>query len=188
MSWLEIIALLFYLLSVVFTTMKSVWTWPAGIIGVIAYMLFFIDVKFYADAGLQVIYFVQCIYGWLFWQRNIKKYDEFRIRRLSAKNSILTLSFIGLVTALLSYFLQKYTDDKLPFWDSFASVLSLVANWLLARKIFENWILWIISDLLYIGIFYQQGYFISFLFYIIFLALSINGYFAWKKELSPQKA
>jgi nicotinamide mononucleotide transporter len=187
MSKTEIIAVSFYILSIVLTIRKNIWLWPFGIIAEVCYLKIFFDEKLYADTGLQVIYLFQSIYGWYFWTRGLKE-KEIAITLMSFRAKLYTAGATVAITGISYFVLHKYTDATVPFWDSLAASLSIAASWLLARRIFENWIFWIIADLIYIGLFAYKGLYLSSGIYLVFVFLSVAGLIKWNKELSAKKA
>ncbi|MCB9233716.1 MAG: nicotinamide mononucleotide transporter [Bacteroidia bacterium] len=192
MPWLELTAVLFSLACVVLSMRRHILNWPAGLIGVSAYFLLFFQAKLYADMGLQVIFFVQGIYGWINWQQSQKaeQQTEVPIARLSLRGRIIYLGAMGGGITGLYFALRHFTDAAMPLWDTTASVSSLTANWLMARRVVESWILWILADILYIGLFMNRELYLSSGIYVVFLGLSTWGLLRWMKELkqSPRIA
>ncbi len=189
MSWVEIIANIFCLICVALTVKKNIWCWPTGIIGVSAYFVLFYQYKLYGDMGLQVVFLFQSIYGWWFWLNGKKEdIEEVPIRTLSNPERGSILGIILLIWGSLYYVLHSYTDAAIPHLDALVTALSLIANLLLARKVLENWILWIIADVFFVGIFIYKGLYLSAVTYVIFLVMATSGWINWKKDWELQKA
>lgn len=135
--------------------------------------------------GLQVYYIIVSLYGWYYWVKGKKKEDEIEIpvTRINLRNAgYYTLIFAALYSTMF-FILYRFTDSPIPGLDSLATALSLVATWMLAKKILENWLLWIIADALCIGIsYYKDLYFTSVLFGI-YTIMAFVGYYRWKKDL-----
>ena len=187
MSPLEITAVVFYLASVLLTIKKNVWFWPTGIVAVSCYLFLFFREKLYADMALQLVYLAQSFYGWYFWYKTGLREDKRDIGELSGGKFLLSFLITGVLTVFTWYFLVNFTDGSLPFWDATATALSLMANFLLSRKIMQNWIYWIMADVVYIALFFYKELYLSSFIYFIFLFLAIGGYLKWKKELLPNK-
>ena len=151
---MEIIAVIFSLICVYLTVKKNIWAWGTGLIGVIAYGFVFFGANLYADFGLQFVFFAQGIYGWYNWVNNKDiATKELKTAHLSITEYIIYgISMVILYTTVV-YILSNYTDSQLPYVDSFVSILSLFANWLLAKRKIENWILWIIANVVFIWLF-----------------------------------
>src|SRR5215470_9599053 len=173
MSYYEIIGAVIGLISVWLTVRQNIWCWPTGLIMVCLYLIVFYQAKLYADMGLQVVYIILQIYGWYEWLHGGKDQGKLDVSQVSIKMS-LVLTVIGIVgTVALGYMLKSRTDASLPYWDSTATILSLIAQWMMAKKILENWFVWVTVDILSIGIYlYKELYFTTVL-YAAFLVLAI---------------
>lgn len=188
MSFVEIAGVTFSLLNVTLTVHRSIWCWPVGIAGVLAYLLLFYEVKLYADMGLQVIFLVQCIYGWVYWAKKGDHGEEPPIRTLSSRARIGVAVTVLIMVGSLGAFLESATDASLPYLDSLLASMSLIANGLLARKIIDNWIIWISADVLYVGMFLYKGLMLTAGLYLIFLFLATQGFLKWRDEYKKIQA
>ena len=185
MTALELIAVAFSIACVVFAARRHIGTWPAGIVAVIAYFVVFVDTKLYADAVLQLVFLAQGIYGWLRWTRGggaSESDGPVDVLRMSERVRLAVL--IPLAALLIGIVLSRYTDASRPYVDATVSVLSLAANWLLARRMLENWVLWLTADVIYIWLFLSKGLVASAALYTLFLALAIAGWRAWLHSMS----
>ena len=188
MSAIEIIAAVFSLLCVLLAIRKNVLNWPAGIIGVIAYLVIFIQEKWYADAVLQVFFIIQGIYGWYSWHVNKKEKRTIEITSLNAAGlKVYTLIIIG-AALIWAKALETYTDASLPYIDALVATVSFFANWLMAKRKIESWILWIVADIIYICLFWSRELYISCGLYVLFLIMAIAGFIQWKKSLNTSTA
>lgn len=180
---LEITASLFTLICVWFTVKRNVLCWPFGLIGVSAYFIVFMQNKLYADMGLQVVYFAQSVYGWYFWLHG-KKEDEGKvpIRSLSGKERVLLIPVVVASIFLIGYLSSRFTDTDVAYLDASVATVSLIANLLLARKIIDNWYLWLAVDVVYVGLFLYKGLHITAVLYVIFFVMSMTGLYEWRKE------
>lgn len=181
MSPIEILAVVATLASVWLSVRRNILTWPTGIIGVSAYFVVFLRERLYADMALQVLFFVQCSYGWWAWHRSEQRAEP-PIRTLSARGRVVVLSGVATVAWIAGTALARYTNASAPYWDATASVLSITANQLLARRLLENWVLWIVADALYVGIFVWKGLHLSAALYALFLGMVIVGLRRWTRE------
>ena len=183
MSWLEISAVAFGLISVYLSTRENIWSWPTAIVNVGLYAVLFQREKLYADMGLQVIYLVLSVYGWYEWLHGGENRSELHVSRLTRRIAGILLA-IGIVGSLtLGVILRNATDAALPYLDATLSVFSLVAQWMMTRKIVENWGLWILLDIVYVGmfVFLKHLYFTAFQ-YAVFLALAALGHVQWLRS------
>lgn len=180
---LELVGFVTGILYVVLNIRQNIWCWPVGLVSVLAYMVVFYEVRLYADAGLQVIYVVLSVYGWYYWLHGGEAHSRAKVRRLTRREG-LTLALIAVAgTSAMGYGLANHTDASLPYWDSATTVGSLIGQWLTSKKILENWIVWIVVDALYVGVYLYKGLYLTTVLFAIFLGLAVTGYFAWKKTM-----
>ncbi len=183
MSLVELVAVILGLISVYLVTRQNVWCYPLGIISVFIYIFIFFEVKLYADMGLQVFFIILQAYGWYQWLYGGKDHSTLHVSWATRSMYLVTIIFAVLATALLGFTLHKLTDASLPYVDSFLAVLSMAAQWMMAKKYIENWILWTIVNIGSIAMYgYKELYFTMVLFAVYF-GLAIFGYTEWKKEL-----
>jgi nicotinamide mononucleotide transporter len=181
MNPIEVIAVVATLASVWLSVRRNILTWPTGIVGVSAYFVVFLRERLYADMGLQALFLVQCSYGWWAWHRSEERAEP-PIRTLSARGRAAVAVGVAAVAWIAGTLLDRQTNASLPYWDATASVLSIAANQLLARRLLENWLLWIIADALYVGIFAWKGLYLSAALYALFLGMVIAGLRRWGRE------
>ena len=185
MAILELLATITGVLSVWYARNNNVLVFPTGIISVLIYVFITYENKIYAEAGINIYYFVMSVYGWILWTSKNKK-----IKKTISKNRLnenLAHLFIFFVLFLILYFVLKNTDSDVIFLDSLTTALSLTAMLLLARRKVENWIYWIIADIIYIPLFIYKELYITSFQYLVFLILAVSGYFEWKNQLKNDK-
>lgn len=186
---LEGTAVAFGLLSVWLSTRQNIWSWPTAIVNVGLYSVLFFREKLYADMGLQLIYLVLSVYGWYEWKFGGENRTALHVSRLTARHA-LALGALGVTgSAVLGTFLHRTTDASLPYLDATLSVFSLVAQWMMTRKIVENWALWIVLDVVYVWMFIvlKQLHFTAFQ-YAVFLVLAVIGLRDWRRSYEVRRA
>lgn len=181
-SIIEILGIITGLLGVWLTIRKNIWCFPVGIVNVTTYALMFSSegIRLYADAILQCIYLLLLIYGWIQWKKNRKTFDTFNYPAQLFTTKLIYISFLAYF--LLAFFLQEFTNASLPWLDSALTILSLVAQWMIARKLIANWIIWIIVDAVYVPLYFYKGLPLTSILYFIFLLLAVKGYMDWRKN------
>jgi nicotinamide mononucleotide transporter len=187
-SLLEIIGVITGILCVYLAAKNNIWNWPIAIVSVGIYIIIFLEAKLYADTGLQVYFLAMNIYGWWFWSRKPADAPKVPVKRISKKEILLSLLGIGVFTALIGFFLYHKTDAAFPFVDSFCTACSLVAQIFLARKVVENWLIWIFVDIIYVGVYLAKGLHLTAGMYALYIYIALMGYLAWRKEFNQQKA
>lgn len=171
---------------------QNIWLWPVGIITSAVYIWVFFTHKFYADMSLQCYYLVISVLGWYWWlgkgrkklnSQELKAGEELHVTRIKLRMSvILTFVFIFLY-GVMWLVLSNLTDSPVPEWDSFITSLSIVATWMLARKIYEHWYLWIVVNTASAVIFFIRGLQPTVILYIVYGVMSFAGLVEWKKSL-----
>lgn len=178
----EILAVVFSLLCVLLTIKENIWQWSVGIIGVIFYFIFYHQEKLYASKWLQLVFIALQIYGWYEWLHGGKNKGELKISRTSNRMNLL-LAGLGVAgTAAMTYGFATFTDNASPLLDSAVTVLSLIAQWMLAKKYLENWVVWIIVNLLTIALGIRQKLYPTAGLYAVFFILAILGLLEWRKS------
>ncbi len=195
-SWLEIIAVIFGLLSVWFCRKENILVYPTGIVNVLIFVYIFFSAKLYANMGINFFYFVMSIYGWYMWTHKGKNDEKtLTVTKCSRNEYIIDISAFIFFFIILRYVLNKYTDSNYPLWDSFTTSIFFIAMWMQARKKLESWILWIIGDTLIIPLCFINNLVFTSFQYLVFLMLAISGLIEWnksfiksqKKQLEEQK-
>jgi nicotinamide mononucleotide transporter len=183
-SPVELIAAVTGAISVWLSVRQNIWSWPTAIVNVVLYAMVFWDAKLYADMGLQVIYAVLSIYGWYQWLYGGAGRTELRVTRTPPRLAAVLALIAAAGSALLGTGLRHATDAALPFMDSFLSSTSLVAQWMMTRKLLENWLVWIAVDVLYVGMFLFKGLYLTAGLYAVFLVLAVRGYLDWRRSMA----
>lgn len=186
MSLTEILGVATGALAIALIARESVWGWPVSIISSAIYVLVFFRVQLYADTGLQVCYIALCAYGWYVWWRSESAANgTARVSRASAKALSMALAVGGLGSAIL-YLALTGTDAALPWLDAPTAAFSLVGQWMQARKWIQNWPLWIVVDLVYVGLYVLRSLYLTAGLYLVFATLAMMGWMTWRRTLAGQ--
>jgi len=186
-SFIEIVAVTFGILSVWYAKRASILVYPTGIVSVIIYVYICFDAKLYADMGINGVYFIMSIYGWVLWSRNNNKSGPRPVTNSSIGLHLINILLFALSFAGLSYLLKNHTDSNVPVWDSLTTALFISGMLLMALKKTENWIFWIIGDVISIPLYYTKGLALTSMQYTIFLILAVSGYIEWIKILRKEQ-
>lgn len=188
MNGLEIAAVAFGIVSVYLSVRQNIWSWPTAIVNVLLYVAVFREAKLYADMGLQVVYFALSLYGWYEWLHGGANRTELKVSRATPQ-LWMTVTAIGIVVvAVLGNLLARQTDAALPFIDSATTGTSLIAQWMMTRKILENWAVWMAVDVVYVGMFIFKKLYLTAGLYAVFFVLAALGYAEWKRSLATDRA
>lgn len=188
MSVLEIIGTVLGVIGVTLMIRQNLWTWPVGLAQVAVSMWVFYTAKLYSDALLQIFFFAVQVYGWWHWLHGRTAIRaELPVTRLSARAIVAWVLAGAAATAGWGAFMHRMTDAALPFWDAFIFVFSIIAQWLQARKRLENWIGWMIVNVVAVGVFWSKDLKLYAGLYILFFGLAIAGHRAWRKSLKTAR-
>jgi nicotinamide mononucleotide transporter len=179
---------LFTLINVWLLTRERILAWPFGLLGVGLYVYIFYSVRLYSDFILHIIYVILNIYGWVYWARKGPvTANRLPVTVLSGSAGISWLLMILVTFIIWGYAVDYTTDASFVYPDAFTTVASLVAQFLLARKKLENWILWILVDIVAINIYLRKDLELTAGLYTILLILSIIGLLRWFKSYNEDR-
>ena len=182
----EIIGTILSLVYLYLSIIQNKWLWPLGLVSSAMYTYIFLKAGIYADMGLQIYYVIISVYGWFVWidMQKEKKNSSATVKSLSKLKllPIWLLIFTSIVFIVLSQILVHFTDSTVPYIDAFTTALSITATWMLARKIIEHWILWIVVDLVSSGVYYVKGLYVTIFLYIVYTIFAVVGYLFWLKS------
>lgn len=164
------------------TIRQNIWCWPIGIVSVVLFGAVFFEAKLYSDVLLQGCYVGLQAYGWHRWMYGGPSRALLRIHTLTTSDywRVPLLAAIGAVA--LGTLMRAYTDASLPYLDATATALSLVAQWLQARKMLESWLVFIAANLLFIGIYAIKGLYTTIALFVVLTALAAAGFVAWRRS------
>ncbi|WP_257669561.1 nicotinamide riboside transporter PnuC [Parapedobacter tibetensis] len=159
---------------------QHILNWPISILSVSAYAILFYQSKLYGDAALQFYFLGTAIYGWYYWAKRDTQ-DMKPIVSLSTKQITGVVALTTVLAFLLGLFLSHFTDTDVPFIDGTCTALSFVAQFLMSRKVLQNWLLWIIVDICYIPLYVYKGLTLTAVLYLAFAIIAYTGYRDWRK-------
>jgi nicotinamide mononucleotide transporter len=186
MDRLELIGLVSGLLCVWLLIRENVWTFPIGLVYAFVSVAVFFEQRLYADVLLSGYFVLMNAYGWWYWLYggNRSSNDDLPPSYTPRSTSVrlIGLSIVGI--AAMGWFFDTQTGADLPYWDSATTVLSFAAMWMTARKLVENWIVWLIVDVIAIGVYIVKGIELYALLYAIYLGMAVMGWRAWRHTMA----
>jgi nicotinamide mononucleotide transporter len=186
-GWLEWCGVFTGILCVWLAAKNNIWNWPIAIVSVLIYIVIFFESKLYADMGLQFYFFAMNIYGWYYWSKQRDNPEKERsISLITSKEIILSIIGIIVFTLALGFILHKNTDASFPFIDSFCTACSLIAQIFLARKVLQNWLIWIFVDVIYVSVYFSKELYATGLMYALYVVIATIGYLDWRKIYREQ--
>ena len=181
---LEALALVFNLSYVLLVVFEKVLCWPAGLVGAVLTFAVFLDARLYGAMVLQAVYMGLMIYGWYKWRYGGEEGGQLAVTWTPLLWRV-RLGIAGVVFAVALGLLLKYrTDAALPLWDAGTTSFSLVAQFMTTRKWIENWLVWIIVDVVYVGMLVSQQLYLMGALYFAYLILAALGFLKWQRSLA----
>ncbi len=187
MSWVEIFGFVTGAASVWLAVKENVWNWPFAVANAVFFFILFLEHRLYGDMGLQVIFFGLAVLGWYRWLRGGEHHSPLRVSHLTPRQAIASFLVTVIATAAMTEYLRR-VNDAAPFLDALTTVLSLVGQYWLTKKVIENWYIWIAADVLYIGLYIQRGLYLTTVLYVIFLLMCVAGAAQWQRTLRLARA
>ena len=183
--FLEATAILFGLISVWFSKKNNIWVYPTGIVSTLIFVYLLYNWNLLGDMLINAYYFSMSIYGWYYWTRKSGSIDLNPISKMSQWEfrRALALFVFALCFVLVVYTLFDKWNNVIAYIDTLTTAIFFVGMWLMARRKIENWLFWIVGDLISIPLYYFKGYSLTSIQYLIFTLVAFAGYYAWKKEL-----
>ena len=185
---LEITAVVFGIISVLFARKNNILVYPTGLISTLIFIYILYNFKLYGEFIINIYYSVMSILGWYLWSRRNNGQEEFPISIMNSKEykiSGLIFTVTLLFIALVYHFFDKFTDLT-AYVDAFTTALFFVGMWLMAKRKIENWIVWIIADIISVPLYFYKGLTFSSLQFLLFTIIAILGYIEWKKILQKK--
>ncbi|MGJ8591805.1 MAG: nicotinamide riboside transporter PnuC [Aquaticitalea sp.] len=187
---LEIVAVIFGFLSVWFSKENKIWVFPTGMISTLIFVYLLLKWELLGDMMINAYYFIMSVYGWYIWTRKV---DATHVTPISVMTTKEKITSIGIFIATLLFVFVVYKSfDKWTSWvayvDTLTTAIFFVGMWLMARKKIENWIFWIIGDIISVPLYFYKGFTFTSLQYLVFTIIAIYGYLAWKKSINKDIA
>ncbi len=207
-NYIEVFGAITGIIFVFLEIRQTIWLWPIGIITSAVYIWVFFTGKLYADMSLQVYYLVISCLGWYWWAQGTEhraqssdlgsqgtrykeaaaggRERELLVTRITLKTGLVLAAVFSVLFIVMWFILDRLTDSPVPGWDSFITSLSIVATWMLARKIYEHWLLWIVVNSVSAVLFLTRGLYPTVILYVVYGIMSFIGLTAWKKTIRTE--
>jgi len=185
---LEIVAVIFGFLSVWYSKQNKIWVFPTGIVSTLIFVYLLLKWGLLGDMMINAYYFIMSIYGWYIWTRKVDETHVTPITKTTTKEK--KISIVIFIATFIFVYIIYITFDKLTSWvayvDTITTAIFFVGMWLMARRKIENWIYWIVGDLISVPLYFYKGFTFTSFQYLGFTFIAIFGYLAWKKNLDSK--
>ena len=178
-SIIESTAVFFSVLYVILAIKENVWCWGAAAISVILYIYICYNAQLYPETGLQFFYLLMAIYGYYQWNKND---SSLKIQQWTITKHLFILLLGALLTFLMGFYFSIYTNAAMPLVDSFTTVFSVFATYMVTKKVIENWLYWIVIDAVSVYLYFSRDLHLTSLLFLVYTIIAIFGYFSWIKR------
>lgn len=188
MSIWEWLGTIFGIAGVVLTARRSVLCWPAWLISIIAYGVFFTQIKLYADATLQIFFLITSILGWLAWRKDqaTDTAAELAVTWTPIRERWAYLGLTVITSIGIGFVFDRYTDAHVPYWDAGCAGISVAAQILMMKRRIESWHLWVVVDVVYTALYATKGAWLTVILYAIFAVIAVGGLREWRRSVTPK--
>jgi nicotinamide mononucleotide transporter len=194
LPWLELVAMLLALAYVILAAQGSIWCWPAAFISTAIYTIIFYDVSLLMDSALNVYYLVMAVYGYWIWQKNTQSKSSSKqttqclpIVSWPANWHLKACFILSIISVVLGYIMAHNTTASFPYLDTFTTVFAVFTTYLVAQKVLENWLYWIVIDTVSIYLYIEKGLIPTTVLFIINVIIAVYGYFKWQSIYRQSK-
>ena len=181
-SLLELAAVIFAVAYLVLAVRENSLCWYAAGISTLIFLFIFWNVKLYMESGLQIYYLAMAFYGWYQWRGAQTETVSLRVSKWRAKQHVVALALIAALTFVSGSVLNSGTDANMPYLDSFTTWASVVTTFMVARKILENWLYWLVIDSVSIYLYLDRELYFTSLLFAIYIVIIFFGWFAWNRS------
>ncbi|MFY9333590.1 MAG: nicotinamide riboside transporter PnuC [Porticoccaceae bacterium] len=183
---LETVAVALAIAYLLFAMKESSLCWYCAFFSTAIYVWIFGDVSLYMESALNVYYMAMAVYGWYQWQRGGVGSETLKIARWSLLNHSYAIAFILIATLISGYLLAENTDARLPYLDSFTTWASVVTTLMVARKVLENWLYWVVINIISVYLFLDRELYQTAGLLVLYVILAIVGYAIWLKRYQQE--
>jgi len=186
-AW-EIIAVVLAITYLVLAIRQNIWCWAAAAISTLIYLFIMFEAKLYMESALQLFYLAMAAYGWHQWRRVGGQGEVLQVSTWPVRYHLFAVATVLILVFVSGHFLTEYTQAALPHLDSLTTWGAIVATYMVARKILENWIYWFIIDAVSVGLYINRGLFLTSLLFVAYLVMIVIGYRNWRASMQEAVA
>ena len=184
-EWAAVVLALAYLLLAV---RQNAWCWACAIASSAIFLVLFVQAGLVMQVALQVFYIGMGVYGWFAWRRGGEFGAALPVSRWSVRSHALAVAVLCAATLVNGWLIARTQSGFVPYVDAFVAWVSVLATWLVARKVLENWLYWIVVDSVAVLLYWSQGLHATAVLFVVYVLIAVRGYFAWRADLAGQPA
>jgi len=187
MSGWEILAVVFGIAYVLLAAKESLWTWLFAFLSTIIYTILFWDGALVSSSLLNFYYMIMAVYGFILWRNGGEQGEELAISQWSLKKNFYLIVLGLTASVILGYLSDTYTEARFAYLDTFVMVFSVIATWMLAKKVLETWLYWMVIDSVAIVLYWKSGYLATIVLFVLYVILALYAYWSWRKVHSADR-
>lgn len=185
-SLAEIIAAALGLIYLLLAMKRNLLCWLCAFISTAIYLVLFAQAALYMQSLLQVFYLGMAVYGFIDWKNGRTEEAGVLIRRWSMRQHVWAAAAVLSATLVNGWLLATNTNAAAPYWDSFVTWGSVITTWMVARRVLENWLYWVVVDAAAAYLYFTQGLLVTTLLFVVYVGIVIGGYLVWRREQHAQ--
>jgi len=187
-NWIEITAVILAVFYLILAVKQNILCWICGIISSVLYFFIMRSAGLYMEAYLQIFYIFMGFYGWSQWKINTSNTSNFVVNTWNKSQHLFATSIVLILSIVSAILLRFFTDAALPFLDALVAWGAVVATYMVAKKLLENWIYWLVIDSISIFLFISRDLFPTAFLFVIYIIIIIYGYRSWSKRFLENNA
>ena len=182
-SVIESLAVLFSLLYVILAAKENIWCWGAALISVSLYTYICYTAKLYPETGLQIFYLIMAIIGYFTWNKKSKE----KIKEWSEFKHLIIIILGALFSFIMGFYFFTYTESAMPIIDSITTTFSIIATYMVVKKVLGNWLYWIVIDLLSVYMYFHRDLHLTSLLFVAYATIAVFGYISWSHRIKKNE-
>lgn len=187
MELIEATAVVFGIAYLLLAVREHLWCWYAAFVSTALFLYLFWEVRLLMESALQIYYLAMAVYGWTLWHRGESAGGaRMQISTWPLRRHLWVLAAVLAASLVSGWVLNRYSDARLPFVDSFTTWGSIVTTWMVARKLLENWLYWLVIDAVSIVLYVDRQLYLTVGLFVVYLMIAVLGYWRWRHQYARQ--
>jgi len=188
LQWWEVLAVILAVAYLVLAIRQNIWCWAAAAVSTLLYLYIMFQARLYMESALQVFYLLMAAYGWYEWRYGGAGGEELEVTTWPPRLHVLAGACIIVLVLVSGELLSRYSQAALPFLDSFTTWGAVIATFMVARKVLENWIYWFAIDAVSIGLYFSRELYFTAVLFTAYLVMIVIGYRSWRASMREATA
>ena len=188
LQWWEVLAVILAIAYLVLAIRQNIWCWAAAALSTVMYLFIMYQAKLYRESVLQLFYLGMAAYGWHQWRHGGEDHGELKVSTWPLRLHAFAIASVMLLVFISGELLTRYSEAALPFLDSFTTWGAIVATFMVARKILENWLYWFVIDSVSIWLYLERELYLTAALFAAYLVMIVIGYRSWRASMLESQA